>query len=732
MKKLLPVFLIFLLHTIDSTGQLLARGFNSIHTPDGINIIAVGDSGLIFRSSDRGNTWSGFIHGSDNFRSVYSFNNDVWFTGNNGNVYKTQRTVSPIYQYYTGTSFLINSIHFVNSNTGFVCGNGGEVFKTTDGGINWSNSNSGISNIDLNSISFVDESRGVVVGKSGSIFLTTDGGNSWVQNASSTNRNLLDVKYYSDGIYATGEHGTLLSNDSGKWNAVNTQTDSDIRGVTGISYGNTHICGGGGFIRNNLSGRINFKNFETNPMFANLVDIFYYNDYLGFAVSNLNKAIIITSNGGATWDLPPGTQVNLNWVVKLPNVLCRSNTICKHPLDNNSAFAVDRKKVFLSRNKGENWTQIATISIGTRARSFYVSPLDTNILIAAMEITDSTDCIVRSTNYGSTWTKIIAKEFSSYGQPLEMDQNNPIEFYFAPVNVSSEGMYKSTNSGATFSLISVYNSDTINAPNDLIVTWDSSEVLIMGDEGGDIWKSTNSAITWKIVKQETYPFYLVPSICNTLFDKSFFLAPLSWIYNVYKSTNYGDNWSIISINTEEGWGSDICHEDPTVVLTGSFGTQVFFSTNGGENFFETNAGFSPEVNAGIMAAGRDFILNITNRNLRKLSAEYTVLTSVFENTVSSLPTEFKLSQNYPNPFNPSTKINFSIPNSGFVSLKVYDMLGREAADLVGGFRNGGTYEIDFDASQLAAGSYFYKLVVSSSNTLVANDFSISKKMILLK
>ena len=124
MKKLLPVFLIFLLHTIDSTGQLLARGFNSIHTPDGINIIAVGDSGLIFRSSDRGNTWSGFIHGSDNFRSVYSFNNDVWFTGNNGNVYKTQRTVSPIYQYYTGTSFLINSIHFVNSNTGFVCGNG--------------------------------------------------------------------------------------------------------------------------------------------------------------------------------------------------------------------------------------------------------------------------------------------------------------------------------------------------------------------------------------------------------------------------------------------------------------------------------------------------------------------------------------------------------------------------------------------------------------------------------
>jgi N-acetylneuraminic acid mutarotase len=76
---------------------------------------------------------------------------------------------------------------------------------------------------------------------------------------------------------------------------------------------------------------------------------------------------------------------------------------------------------------------------------------------------------------------------------------------------------------------------------------------------------------------------------------------------------------------------------------------------------------------------------------------------------SKLPKQFDLNQNYPNPFNPSTKISYSIPNSGFVILKVYDMLGREVETLVNKFQNAKTYSVNFDAGKLASGIYFYKL-----------------------
>ncbi|MEW6509232.1 MAG: T9SS type A sorting domain-containing protein [Bacteroidota bacterium] len=74
------------------------------------------------------------------------------------------------------------------------------------------------------------------------------------------------------------------------------------------------------------------------------------------------------------------------------------------------------------------------------------------------------------------------------------------------------------------------------------------------------------------------------------------------------------------------------------------------------------------------------------------------------------PNEFSLEQNYPNPFNPTTKIKYTIPNSEKVLIKVYDVLGREAKTLLNEYKDGGTYEIEFDASNLTSGLYFYKII----------------------
>ncbi|MBK9332395.1 MAG: T9SS type A sorting domain-containing protein [Ignavibacteria bacterium] len=92
--------------------------------------------------------------------------------------------------------------------------------------------------------------------------------------------------------------------------------------------------------------------------------------------------------------------------------------------------------------------------------------------------------------------------------------------------------------------------------------------------------------------------------------------------------------------------------------------------------------------------------------------------------VIGIPTEFKLSQNYPNPFNPSTTISYEIPVDGAVSLKIFDMSGKEVMDLVDGVKNAGYYSINFNAANLSSGIYFY--------SLSANDFTSVKKMMLIK
>jgi hypothetical protein len=92
------------------------------------------------------------------------------------------------------------------------------------------------------------------------------------------------------------------------------------------------------------------------------------------------------------------------------------------------------------------------------------------------------------------------------------------------------------------------------------------------------------------------------------------------------------------------------------------------------------------------------------------------------------PETFALSQNYPNPFNPATTIEYSIPENAFVSLKIYDMLGKEVASLVNKTQGTGTYIIDWNASNLSSGVYFYKLSATGSK----GNFIETKKMILSK
>jgi hypothetical protein len=95
-----------------------------------------------------------------------------------------------------------------------------------------------------------------------------------------------------------------------------------------------------------------------------------------------------------------------------------------------------------------------------------------------------------------------------------------------------------------------------------------------------------------------------------------------------------------------------------------------------------------------------------------------------DNEIENLPEKYELSQNYPNPFNPSTTIQYQIPQDGLVTIKVYDLLGSEVITLVNEEKPTGIHKVNFDASDLASGTYIYAVKV--------NDFISAKKMILIK
>lgn len=89
-----------------------------------------------------------------------------------------------------------------------------------------------------------------------------------------------------------------------------------------------------------------------------------------------------------------------------------------------------------------------------------------------------------------------------------------------------------------------------------------------------------------------------------------------------------------------------------------------------------------------------------------------------------IPVKFNLNQNYPNPFNPTTTISFDLPDNNFVSLKVYNSIGKEISTLISKSLNAGSYKVTFDASKLSSGIYFYRLT--------SGNFNSVKKMILIK
>ena len=134
--------------------------------------------------------------------------------------------------------------------------------------------------------------------------------------------------------------------------------------------------------------------------------------------------------------------------------------------------------------------------------------------------------------------------------------------------------------------------------------------------------------------------------------------------------------------------------------------------------------YSVPVTLSISNTAIDRVIGALMKNYSSMDLTNGTSTQSIELQSIDVVTTYALGQNYPNPFNPTTVINYQIPNDGHVTLKVYDILGREVKALVNENKQVGSYSVTLDGSGLASGVYFYKLTSGS--------YVSTKKAILMK
>ncbi len=191
---------------------------------------------------------------------------------------------------------------------------------------------------------------------------------------------------------------------------------------------------------------------------------------------------------------------------------------------------------------------------------------------------------------------------------------------------------------------------------------------------------------------------------------------------MYQSTDEGLSWTRVNFTDPPSTVRELLlfHGSTLYALTSTpDSSSLFSSSDEGENW--KSLGVFPLPNVfDIAMVGDTFYMGRAGGVWKASLSQLT--TTVLDK--AALPHAFKLHQNYPNPFNPTTKIGFEIGNFGFVSLKIYDVLGREVTALVNEVKRPGIYEILFDANGLASGTYFYRLKIG--------EFTETKRLTLVR
>ncbi len=432
-----------------------------------------------------------------------------------------------------------------------------------------------------------------------------------------------------------------------------------------------------------------------------------------------------------------------------------------------------------------NWTHGQCVELNSGVSTPLTSVSASSSTVYYTWVCGNGGVVLKTSNNGTTW--LIA---GGNGLPQNISLINIHVFPWNSVLVLTTGMigdttfvYRTSNGGMNWNLVFRQNGGKING---VVSNQYSSLMFMVGDPVNgrwSIWKSTNLGINW-----DSTGMYLAQngnekSWNNSVnYYKAIFVGndnTLSFGTNnsrIYFSTNDGLNWVFRQTDGEQEPFKALFYEgfSPYGIYTGG-SSQILWSSNSGINWIsDPNPPGSGRINGLIShsppvsenSIGNNLVYITRNDSKIYIQLPYSLQWEQYYSAPSGnythmdinmmqiwavrdnggitlctipgsigpigniIPVSYSLSQNYPNPFNPTTKIKFQIAKLSAVKLIVYDILGREVANLISPVRGGnegftpGTYEAEWDASNYSSGVYFYKLVTAG--------YTDTKKMVLIK
>jgi photosystem II stability/assembly factor-like uncharacterized protein len=596
-----------------------AQGFRSVYSRDGADVWAVGDAGVYYRSFDGGLSWaSGVIGGGSTLRGVVARNNMVIVVGDGGAVWRSTNSGG------AWTSIAINgtpnlrAVEMASDQIGYMVGSGGAIYKTTSGGTSWSQQVSG-TGLELRALRFTDISHGWAVGQGGIVLRTTDGIN-WSPVSIGTANTLLSVDQKGASVWAVGMEGTALrSTDGGSsWSPLSLKLDahSDVDAVWLQTPDSVYIAGGGGFIRRSVNGGGSWF-FPQHQMHGEITDM-SFSAGVGWVCSSKNRIVMSTIDRGTTWRLPTQTVLTRSWIQKTVfsgNV--RGLTFGINPVRKNTMYCALGAQVYRTQDEGETWTAISTIPDCNRINSFFVSPKDSSVMVAA--VVGSNRHLVKTDDYGQTWMTTLTHDFGEYGYPLGYDPDHPDTVYFGG---DSDGLYRSTNSGKNWARIT-NASFNFRSPCNVVPVPDSSNIILVGDGitgvgQGQLYRSIDGGVNFSLMNTRSAASEVPGMACGRLRNSVAFAT--DWANGgVTRTLDYGTTWNNVD-NTGSTWGVDVCRDDPNCLIFGVYsGGYTYMSIDGGFSFISTPAVGS---NYSFFARDRGCVLAAQSNGIYKMLFTY--------------------------------------------------------------------------------------------------------------
>jgi photosystem II stability/assembly factor-like uncharacterized protein len=649
--------------------------------------IVVGQYSSAYKTTNRGATFDSIpdlvTNDFSNWNSIYFLNNNTGYvTGHNNRLAKTTNGGGN----WTYITSVPGGYHYdlwtPDANLIIVCSGEGKIHRSTNSGADWETINTSTS-IDLRKLCFINNDTGFVSGTSGAVYLTTNCGVSWASaNSGLPLTGFFDIDYKTAGqnteVYLTGNSYFIYktTNYGVTWNPVEFWASGQSYMGGYMTYASTELGGGDTLLTVGNMGLINKRNSGSERIL--------YTNYLKLGGTGTMNDIWLD-----------GSKI---WVVG-------SATESGGPIDDQILFSSD---------DGSTWVKQSTG--GTTASFGSIWMMNSNTGYVA----GSNGEIRKTVNGGTSWDLLNSGIVNTLYRIEFVNQNTGWVFG------AQASIYKTTNGGDNW----VHQSAPVSGGSKIVSSYMVDENT--GWFGGSVTsspaitilcKTTDGGATWQNENHNVNgPGRTILGIKMVDNNTGYF----GGFRNFCKTTNGGVNWDSLALPypSYQITGIDFINEQ-TGMLLDCFRTLK--TTNGAASWIIDEIG----TDASYTATGPT--------RLKMVSGSTAYLTGAWASVMkytgspigiieweTGVPEKYELFQNYPNPFNPSTTIKFTVPRQGNVSLKVYDITGKEVRTIINNLSlNPGTVKHAFDGAGLASGVYFYSLYV--------DDGLIStKKMILLK